>query len=332
MSSIPRSRSNRTRAVKTRQADRLEQQQLKKLARQQVGATSASQTIIPPPHVRDIAEIEGHKYLLRPGDRIGSIYRIETPLAVGGLSEIYAAWDEINDTPVVIKTPIPDKRKAALIHAQFRVLNQLADVPEVISVYGQGKFRQPNRGPRLEYYVMQVCTGENLFDLIAEQPEGLPITAVTGYTKSFCQGLGRAHERGIIWRDVSIENAMADPASLTIQLIDPLPAAAKDKAHGEIIGKEVYIAPEQAKGQEVAASDMFSLGLAMYEMATGQHPFLQGNASRTQWVTAKEAGNIGVLPRDPRIPTLLHETIEQLLQANPANRLTAQQTLDKLAA
>ena len=271
--------------------------------------------------------VEEHDYKLPNGFMVGNRYRIETPLAVGGLSEIYAAWDTRNDSPVVIKVPLPGLSQMAGIIAQAEVLMKLKADPGIVQVIGFGRLTSEEGHPGLEYSAMQKLEGVSLRTLLLEKPKGLPLPWVTDLTRDIASRLEIVHSKGLIWRDVAPDNIWLNDKGETI-LIDPL---IPHKPQEYFNGKPKYVAPEQVDGNEVAASDMFSTGVVIYEALTGKHPFMKPKETADPWLDRLAQGDYGPLQPDAKIPDQLFPTMKRLLAFNPADRPTASELHTELA-
>ncbi len=163
--------------------------------------------------------------------------------------------------------------------------------PNILTVYG---FGEENRNP---YIVTELVTGKTLRSLLQQGP--LPMNRILDISIQTLTGLAKAHGIGIIHRDIKPENLMIttdgyvkildfglakllkiDPASDTERPLETLGLTATET--GMIMGTAAYMSPEQARGQTAhASSDLFSLGLVIYEMLTGTNPFRRSNLADT---------------------------------------------------
>jgi len=266
-------------------------------------------------------------------ERIGH-YRVTGKLGEGGMGEIYAAHDETLNRTVALKLIA-----AALLddeHARRRFLREaraaaalqhpfICTIHEVLEVGDQ------------PIIVMECVEGETLFDCIARGPLAVP--EICRYTIEIAEALGAAHARGVIHRDIKSGNIMLTAAG-HVKVMDfglaMITSASPDEETVElthsVVGTLPYIAPELLRGAEAsAASDLYALGVVMYEMATARRPF----AAKTQAVLFSE-----ILNREPTparqinnsIPATLDDLIVRLLAKDPAKRPTAQEVIDGLRA
>lgn len=267
---------------------------------------------------------------LESGRKLGP-YEIVSLVGVGGMGEVYRARDNRLDRTVAIKvlpsdvTVTPSRRTrfereakaiAALSHAN------------ICSIYDVGS------EDGIEYLVMEYLEGETLADRIARGP--LPTNLVLRYGVQIADALSQAHRAGIAHRDLKPGNVMITAAGAKLldfglakivagessDSSDPdMPTqAAPLTAEGTIVGTFQYMSPEQVEGRAVDhRTDIFALGVILYEMATGQRPF--GGSSRSSIIAAilsTEPPSIRSL--QPSLPAALERIIVTALEKNPDDR------------
>jgi serine/threonine-protein kinase len=216
-------------------------------------------------------------------------YRIEDRLGEGGMGIVYKAIDTRLGRPVAIKVlsartvSDPERKKRFLQEARTAsALNH----PNILHIYDIGEANG------MEFIAMEFVAGKNLDEMLAGK--GLPASDVVKYGRQIADALGRAHEAGIIHRDVKPANVMVTADGL-VKVLDfglaKLAEPAEDLRDialtrtfgpqtkvGTIVGTIAYMSPEQAEGKPVdARSDIFSFGILLYEMVTGYLPF-QGDS------------------------------------------------------
>ena len=201
-----------------------------------------------------------------------SHYRIVEKIGAGGMGEVYLAEDTTLKRQVALKfLPLHlcqdnDCRERFKREAQAAAkLNH----PNIVTIHEVGDYQgRP-------YFVMELVEGKSLRDLLKGKP--LSLTEVVDLAIQICEGLGKAHESGVIHRDVKPSNIVIDSEDRP-KLLDFGLAAIKGTEQltktGSTLGTVGYMSPEQIQGKEVdQRSDLFSLGVMLYEMTTGRAPF-----------------------------------------------------------
>jgi len=200
-----------------------------------------------------------------------SHYKIEKKIGAGGMGKVFLAQDTKLHRNVALKFLPPEYTSDPEIKARFVREAQAAALnhPNIITVYEVADYQD-----RL-YISMEFVEGESLKDLIAEKD--LRISKVIDIAMQICEGLAKAHEAGIVHRDIKPQNVLIDKDGRA-RIVDfglaKLKGDAKLTQAGSTLGTVSYMSPEQAQGEEVdRRSDIFSLGVILYEMTTGQLPF-----------------------------------------------------------
>lgn len=273
-------------------------------------------------------------------DRIGP-YRIEHTLGTGGMGEVVQAYDERLDRRVAIKRIRRrevgrDETSAATERARLRrearAVARLSH-PSIVQIHD---LVEDESGDAL---VMELVDGCTLAQTLRSAP--LPIDDVLRLGQQIANGLGAAHERGLIHRDLKTENVMVTPEGdakiLDFGLAKQHHAARADDPTltqgGALLGTVRAMSPEQAAGSPIDhRSDLFSLGTLLYEMITGQSPFLGDNALETlRRIQAEVPTPIASLR--PETPPGLIALVGDLLRKDPDRRLAdAEAVARRLAA
>ena len=197
-----------------------------------------------------------------------SRYRVLGLVGRGGMGEVYRASDLKLNQPVALKfLPESATRSRALLerfHGEVRIARQVSH-PNVCRVYDIGE------ADGAAYISMEYVDGEDLGSLLRRIGR-LPGDKATEIARKLCAGLAAAHARGVVHRDLKPANVMIDGRGEAL-IMDFGLAAVADQVDGAEVrsGTPAYMAPEQLAGREVTErSDLYALGLVLYEVFTGQ--------------------------------------------------------------
>lgn len=210
---------------------------------------------------------------LSPGDMLDH-YRIEVAVAHSAMSTLFRATDTRTGRLVAIKVPLPEMESDPVLFERFKreqEIGQELDHPGVVKTFDH------EERSRL-YMVIEWVEGRLLRAVLNESPK-LPIDRAVHLTRAICDALDYMHKHGVVHRDLKPENIMV-LADDRIKIID-FGIALKEEARrltfvnlSPTLGTPDYIAPEQVKGQRGdQRSDIYALGVMLYEMLTGQVPF-----------------------------------------------------------
>jgi serine/threonine-protein kinase len=199
------------------------------------------------------------------GDSIGK-YRIVGPLGSGGFGTVYLAEDTWIDKKVAIKIPHRQNIDFSELLREPRLLASLSH-PNVVTVLTAEK--QNNTF----FIVMEYVPGDTLEQII-EREGALDLARTLDYTCQICNAMDHAHRQGVIHRDLRPGNVLVTEQGM-IKVADfGTSRFLEIAAHGTtVIGSPPYMAPEQFQGKAVFASDIYSLGVSMYQMLTGSLPY-----------------------------------------------------------
>ena len=207
------------------------------------------------------------------GTKLNGRYRLEARIGAGGMSTVYRALDETLQRTVAIKLMnrevSTDSDQLERFRREARAVAQLSH-PHVVGVIDAGE----DEGR--PYIVFEYVDGETLKERIRRMGR-LPITEAVAYAIEIARALGAAHACHIVHRDVKPQNVLLDDEGRA-KVTDFGIARTLDEegltADGRVLGTTDYVSPEQALGQPVTGqSDLYSLGIVLYEMLTGEVPF-----------------------------------------------------------
>jgi serine/threonine-protein kinase len=256
---------------------------------------------------------------VQPGQQLDH-FEIESVIAHSGMATIYRARDLRDGREVALKVPRMEAESDVAFYERFRreeEIGQRLEHPSIVKV-----LRNDDRSR--VYIVMEWADGKLLRTLLNEQQK-LPADRAVGITLRICDALEYIHNHGVIHRDLKPENIIID-ANDNIKLIDfgiAGSAGSRRLTFGKFsntMGTPDYISPEQVKGKRGdARSDVFALGVMLYEMLTGRVPF---EGSNPLAVMNSRLVNRPLPPReiDPSISPQLQRVIYRALERDPNHR------------
>ena len=261
-----------------------------------------------------------------PGRLLGGRYQVQDRIGTGGMATVYRGQDEVLGRTVAIKTMLPQYANDPSFAARFKQEAQAAAAlqsPYIVSVYDWGKDGDTY------YIIMEYLRGTDLKSGIKKHG-ALDGRKVAQIGSQISQALSVAHKHDIIHRDIKPQNIMVQPDG-NIKVMDFGIARAKNShltQDNNVLGTAHYVSPEQTQGKELGpTSDIYSLGIVMYEAATGEVPFKGDDAIS---VALKQVSEQPVPPSqiNPNVDPQLEGIILKCMQKDPAARF---QTADELA-
>ena len=255
---------------------------------------------------------------IAPDTIIDSRYRVMQRLGTGGMADVFLVEDQQLGRKVALKLLHRRFAEDPAFVERFRREAQAAaglQHQNIVSVYDRGEW------DGTYYIAMEYLAGRTLKQVIREEAPLDPVRAID-IAIQILKAASFAHRRGIVHRDLKPHNVMVDDAgNATVTDFGIARAGASDMTEtGSIMGTAQYLSPEQAQGHSVnASSDLYSVGIVLYEMLTGRVPF-DGEAAVT--IALKHVSEAPIPPREinPEIPPELEQTVLWTLNKNPADR------------
>lgn len=253
------------------------------------------------------------------GKRLDGRYEIHELLGAGGMAYVYKAYDNIEKRWVAIKILKEELAGNSDFLRRFRNESKAIAVlshPNIVKVY------DVSFGDRIQYIVMEYIDGITLKQYIEQQGE-IKWREALYFTVQILRALQHAHEKGIIHRDIKPQNIMLLEDG-TIKVTDfgiaRFSQAETQTMTDKAIGSVHYIAPEQARGGYINdKADIYSVGVMLYEMLTGQLPFVADNAVSVA-IMQMQAEPTPPSRINPSIPKGLEEITMHAMEKNPAQR------------
>jgi TolB-like protein/Tfp pilus assembly protein PilF len=265
---------------------------------------------------------------LTPGTKLGP-YEIQSPLGAGGMGEVYRATDTKLGRDIALKV-LPaemaeDPERLARFRREAKALAQL-DHPNIVTIYSVEEC------DGIHCLTMQLVEGQPLDRLIPQG--GLPVEQIVEIASALADALAAAHEKGIVHRDLKPANVMvsnegrvkvldfglakdvgaSDPADATLTSDHRTQA-------GMVMGTPAYMSPEQTSGRPLDhRTDIFSLGVVLHEMATGQRPFDGSSSAELVSAILRDTPQ-SVTEVRPDLPSDLARIVRRCLEKDPRHRL-----------
>src|SRR5437870_5307594 len=263
------------------------------------------------------------------GDLIADRYELEELVGSGGMSSVFKARDRLLDRNVALKIlhehHLEDAEYVERFRREARAVAQLSH-PNIVTVIDRVE------ADGRQFIVFEYVDGENLKELL-EREGPLPVAEALELALGIARALSFAHERGLVHRDVKPQNVLLNgdglPKVTDFGIARSLDVQKGVTQTGTVLGTSNYIAPEQASGNHVDQhSDVYSLGVVLYEMLSGQLPF-PGDSFVA--VALKHVNELPPSVLDVRgdIPLRVAEAVDRALEKDPERRFP---TMDAFAA
>jgi serine/threonine protein kinase/tetratricopeptide (TPR) repeat protein len=257
--------------------------------------------------------------VLQAGDVLGGRYEILQLLGEGGMGAVYKAMDRELNRPVALKLIRPQLASNPAILARFKqelLLAHQVTHKNVIRIYDLGD------ADGVKFISMEFVDGADLRNLIQEQKKFPPREAVE-ITRQICHALEATHSVGVIHRDLKPQNIMRDATGRILLMDFGLARTVEGDGMtqtGALVGTMEYMSPEQALAKDLdQRSDLFTLGLILYELLTGKTPF-KAESVVASLIKRTQERAIPVSDHDETIPRSLSNIVSKCLERDPGLR------------
>ena len=264
-------------------------------------------------------EAPGAAQAVEPGALIAGRYEILKLLGEGGMGAVFRARDRELDRLVALKVIRPEYASNAQVLQRFKqelILARQITHRNVIRIFDLG-----SAGPT-RFITMEYIEGEDVAMLLANRGR-LPAGEAVGIIRQVCLGLEAAHSEGVVHRDLKPQNIMIDRTGkvsvMDFGIARSMSASGMTRT-GALMGTPTYMSPEQAQGQKVdARSDLYTVGIILYELLTGRPPFDADNPMATLVKRIQEKP-VPPIELEPGIPPALNRIVLKMLATLPADR------------
>ena len=263
----------------------------------------------------------GVSAILPPGLEIGNRYRVIRVIGRGGMGAVYQVQDRQLGREVALKLIRAETGQDSSALDRFKREIQLSSQithKNVLRVFDLGE------ADGVPYLTMQYIEGDDLATLLQKQKaKPLPVPRIVSIFRQICEGLGAAHEQGVVHRDLKPQNVMIDRQD-RVYLTDFGLARTLEQSRmtqtGAVIGTPHYMSPEQVKGQPAGPrSDIYSLGIILYEMVTGAVPFTGTSVYEVMMQRIQKPPR-PAREANPELPPYLEKILERCLAIDPEAR------------
>ena len=263
-------------------------------------------------------------------------FTIKGLIGRGGMGHVYKGFDTNLDREIAIKVMHPSRAKDEVSKKRFlRESKTAASInhPSIVTIYQIGEHN------KLPYIAMHLIDGPNLSEYRAQQGGLIPIPEAVRIGREISEGLAAAHEKGLVHRDIKPDNILLEGPNRHVQIIDfGLAHEAGDNEgrltiDNAVIGTPAYMSPERIGTDEVnAKSDLFGLGVILYEIISGKLPF-DGKSMVSILAAISRGKPIAIDTLVPEVPQEFATLIMQLLSSERDKRPTdANEVVKRLRA
>jgi serine/threonine-protein kinase len=249
-------------------------------------------------------------------------YQLDERIATGGMGEVWRGTDTVLHRPVAIKLLKAELADDAEFRTRFETEARHAASlhhPGIAAVFDFGDTSSPAQGGHRPYLVMELVDGKPLSALLRRGTQ-MPAEQVTALLAQVADALGAAHRTGIVHRDIKPANLLVTP-DRHVKVTDFGIARARDGVTltrtGQVMGTPQYLSPEQAEGRpSSSASDVYSLGVVLFECLAGRRPFDAESPVATALAHVREP--VPDLPAN--VPAALAAVVRRCLDKDPKRR------------
>jgi serine/threonine-protein kinase len=252
-------------------------------------------------------------------------YQLDSRIATGGMGEVWRATDTLLDREVAVKLLKQEYSDDPSFRARFTAEARHAAAlhhPNVASVFDFGEMPDETSGGTRPFLVMELVPGRPLSSLL-QTGQPMPPEQATDLVAQAADAIAAAHAIDIVHRDVKPANLLVTPEG-TVKITDFGIARAADGVPltqtGQIMGTPHYLSPEQAEGKSAtAASDIYALGVVLYECLAGHRPFVRDTPIQVALAHVREP----VPPLPEGVPEHVRAVVDRALAKNPADRFAS---------
>jgi tetratricopeptide (TPR) repeat protein/predicted Ser/Thr protein kinase len=264
---------------------------------------------------------------LQPGTLFGNRYEIIALLGEGGMGAVYKARDVELEREVALKVVRPELSSDPEILQRFKqelILARQVTDRNIIRIFDLGE------SGGIRFITMEYVEGKNLHQILSERGK-LDIAEAVDVMQQVAAGLAAAHREGIIHRDLKPGNIMRDSHGRVVVMDFGLARTTEGEGMtrtGAMLGTLEYMSPEQALGKEIkASSDIFTVGLILYELLAGEIPFQAESAIAGLVMRTQQRASL-LVDIDKKIPVSLSNIVAKCLEKDPAKRYLNAAELD----
>ena len=274
-----------------------------------------SPTLAPPTAHRELPS----GVLLKPGNVLANRYEILEILGEGGMGAVYKAQDLQLEREVALKVIRPELASDPEILQRFKyelILARQVSDRNVIRIFDLGE------AGAIRFITMEYVDGESLHKILLRQGK-LEVTEAVDIVEQVARGLAAVHREGVLHRDLKPGNIMRDKQGRVVVMDFGLARSFAGDGMtqtGIMLGTIEYMSPEQAQCKELtAASDIFSLGLILYQLVSGVMPFYSESVITSLLMRAQQRA-VSLTEIDKNIPSVLSNIVSKCLETDPALR------------
>jgi len=290
----------------------------------------AGVTLAPGTPVRLSADgvvVMGSSSALLPGNVFANRYQIIKTLGEGGMGAVYKARDVELEREVALKVIKPELSSNPEILQRFKqelILARQVTDRNIIRIFDLGE------ADGIKFITMEYVEGQNLHQLLKQRGK-LEAAEAVDIMEQAVAGLAAAHREGIIHRDLKPGNIMRDVNGRVVVMDFGLARTISGDGMtrtGAMLGTIEYMSPEQAQGKELkASSDVFTIGLILYELLSGATPFHAESAIASLLMRSQQRA-VPLVDIDKNIPGSLSNIVAKCLEKDPAHRYQSAEELD----